>query len=56
MNVGCESCHGPGSQHIMTMAMADEDEEVADKKISKSVGCVQCHNPHTSYRKLYGKK
>ena len=56
VNVGCESCHGPGSKHIMTMAMAEEGEEVAEKFISKSVGCTQCHNPHISYKKLYGKK
>ncbi|MHC4471516.1 MAG: multiheme c-type cytochrome [Planctomycetota bacterium] len=54
-NVGCESCHGPGSLHITTMVMA-EDEKVDDMKISKSVGCVQCHNPHDSHKKRYGKK
>ena len=56
VNVGCESCHGPGSAHIMLMAMAEEGEKIADMKISKSVGCTQCHNPHISYKKLYGKK
>ncbi len=55
-NVGCEACHGPGSLHIMTMAMADEGEEIADKKIGKGAGCTQCHNPHVSYKKLYGGK
>ena len=54
--VGCEACHGPGSLHIMTMAMAEEGEEIADKKIGKSAECITCHNPHISYKKLYGKK
>jgi len=53
--VGCESCHGAGSAHVKAMLTAMMDEtEVTDKKISKSVGCVQCHNPHISYKKLYG--
>ena len=54
-NVGCESCHGAGSLHkgVMLQAMMEETE-VTDKLISKSVGCVQCHNPHISYKKLYG--
>ena len=55
-NVGCESCHGAGSVHMKTMMMAQmNDETVEDKKISKSVGCAQCHNPHISYKKKYGK-
>ncbi len=57
VNVGCESCHGPGSLHFETMfAAMDEDTPPADKKISKSVGCTQCHNPHISYKKKYGGK
>ena len=54
-NVGCESCHGAGSDHVKAQlnAMMTE-EEVTDQKISKSVGCTQCHNPHISYKKLYG--
>mgnify|MGYP003573726611 FL=1 len=56
VNVGCESCHGAGSVHMKTMMMAQmNDETPEDKKISKSVGCVQCHNPHISYKKKYGK-
>jgi len=55
-NVGCESCHGAGSLHKAAMLKAMATEEVPeDKQISKSVGCVQCHNPHISYKKLYGK-
>jgi hypothetical protein len=55
-HVGCESCHGAGSQHkaIMFAAM-DSDEVPTEKKISKSVGCAGCHNPHISYKKKYGK-
>ena len=55
MNVGCESCHGAGGNHNKTMLAAMMDEtEVTDKHISKSVGCVQCHNPHIQYGKIYG--
>jgi len=55
-HVGCESCHGAGSIHnkVMLEAMAT-DEVPEDKKISKSVGCSGCHNPHISYKKKYGK-
>ena len=56
-NVGCESCHGPAGRHVETMIKAMMTEEtVEEKHISKSVGCVQCHNPHISYKKLYGKR
>ncbi len=55
VNVGCESCHGAGGTHVDTMLAAMMDEtEVTDKHISRSISCVQCHNPHISYKKLYG--
>ena len=54
--VGCESCHGAGSLHQKAMLAAMATDEVPeDKKISRSVGCVGCHNPHISYKKKYGK-
>ncbi len=57
VNVGCESCHGPASLHVKTMLAAMMDEtEVTDKHISKSVGCIRCHNPHIQYGKIYGGK
>ena len=56
-HVGCESCHGAGSNHQKAMLMAMQtDETPEEKKISKNVGCAGCHNPHISYKKLYGKK
>ena len=56
-NVGCESCHGAGSAHVkVQLAAMMEDAEVKEMHISKNVGCVQCHNPHINYKKLYGKK
>ncbi|MHC4473678.1 MAG: cytochrome c family protein [Planctomycetota bacterium] len=56
-NVGCESCHGPGSLHFQLMfENIGEDTLPEDKKIGKSVGCTDCHNPHISYKKKYGKK
>jgi len=56
-NVGCESCHGAASIHVKTMltAMLEDDAEVTEKHISKGSGCAACHNPHISYKKLYGK-
>ena len=54
-NVGCESCHGAGSIHVKTMLTAMmEETEVTDKHISRNISCVQCHNPHINYKKLYG--
>ena len=55
--VGCEACHGPGRVHIDTMIKAKlEEREVEDKKILLSVRCDTCHNPHLSYRKMYGSR
>jgi len=55
-HVGCEACHGAGSQHQAAMLAAMASEVVPeDKKISRNVGCVGCHNPHINYKKLYGK-
>ncbi len=55
--VGCEACHGAGGDHMKVMvAAAAAEEPVADKKISRDTGCKDCHNPHISYKKLYGAK
>lgn len=55
-NTGCESCHGPGSEHIN--AVMDAPETGAwDTKISKipQNKCVKCHNPHISQKKRVAK-
>jgi len=39
-NVGCENCHGPGSEHIRTLGVAKTTEP-------KSV-CLDCHTPEHS--------
>jgi hypothetical protein len=39
-NVGCENCHGPGSEHIRTLGEAKTTEP-------KSV-CLDCHTPEHS--------
>jgi len=39
-NVGCENCHGPGSEHIRTLGTAKTTEP-------KSV-CLDCHTPEAS--------
>ncbi|KPJ66844.1 MAG: hypothetical protein AMJ43_06725 [Coxiella sp. DG_40] len=39
-DVGCESCHGPGSEHIRTLGVAVTTEPMLD--------CVDCHTPEQS--------
>jgi hypothetical protein len=49
-NVGCESCHGPGSVHV-----ADTDAE-ASKNVRREVPeavCKRCHNAEHSDRFEY---
>lgn len=41
-NVGCESCHGPGSAHA---ASQDEADILTFPKITDAVVCGQCHGP-----------
>ncbi len=42
-NVGCESCHGPGSEHV---ASGGDSDAIAGKgKISMKETCEKCHNP-----------
>jgi hypothetical protein len=49
-DVGCESCHGPGSLHA-------EDQDVAEaKNVTRDTAeavCKQCHNPEHSDRFVY---
>ena len=43
VNVGCESCHGPGSLHI-----AQAGKGPIKRKVSAE-DCTQCHHPpHTN--------
>ena len=39
-NVGCENCHGPGSEHIRTLGKAKTTEPKS--------ACFDCHTPETS--------
>lgn len=39
-NVGCENCHGPGSEHIRTQGVTKTTEPRSD--------CTDCHTPETS--------
>jgi hypothetical protein len=39
-DVGCEVCHGPGSEHIKTLGKAATTEPKKD--------CVECHTPENS--------
>jgi hypothetical protein len=39
-NVGCENCHGPGSEHIRTLGEAETAEPRLD--------CTDCHTPEES--------
>jgi hypothetical protein len=40
INVGCENCHGPGSQHILTAG--------ATKSTEPKSTCIDCHTPEHS--------
>ncbi len=39
-NVGCENCHGPGSEHIMTAGQTELTEPKS--------ACIDCHTPDHS--------
>ena len=41
VNVGCESCHGPGAAHT-------KDPEVGIRRIAPESTCVECHNTQHS--------
>ncbi len=45
MGTGCESCHGPDSEHL---ASDRKDKEQKRATINKSPGdaCAKCHTPH----------
>jgi len=50
-NVGCESCHGPGSKHAAAMdeikKAGGEATDDAKALITKTpTTCSNCHNPH----------
>jgi hypothetical protein len=39
-NVGCENCHGPGSEHVTTLGATETDGPI--------MVCVDCHTPEHS--------
>ncbi len=48
-NVGCESCHGPGSEHIAGGGDASKIVNPADLNFERKMEvCGQCHNRGTS--------
>lgn len=54
VGVQCESCHGPGGNHVKARMAAEDDEEVADTEIVKAppaATCKTCHNEESpSYK------
>ncbi|MDP6381245.1 MAG: cytochrome c family protein [Phycisphaerae bacterium] len=50
-NVGCESCHGPGSEHVAAAKKAPK-KGAWEKKVNKVPHntCVKCHNPHVNQK------
>lgn len=59
LNVQCEACHGPGSNHVEAAKaiMKDKRKEFkADEQtfiIRKTTACTNCHNPHESFAEKY---
>lgn len=47
VNVQCESCHGPGSEHIK----APKDQKKAAINKGDGSACLTCHNPHVKFGK-----
>lgn len=57
LNVGCENCHGPGSEHVKLIN--EGDEEAANKLMrvtreqARDSGCYKCHDldnsPHFDF-------
>lgn len=44
VNVSCESCHGPGSEHVRLRSVAAPGQEIALKLRAVGAGqCTQCH-------------
>ena len=50
-NVGCESCHGPGSAHVEVAKDAPKSGKWDTKtnKVPQNT-CVNCHNPHINQK------
>ena len=46
-NVGCESCHGPGSKHTVAPVGSDGEPQHIEDGAGKDV-CMQCHVPEHS--------
>ncbi|MFH1726307.1 MAG: multiheme c-type cytochrome [Elusimicrobiota bacterium] len=44
LNVQCESCHGPGSDHFKA-PMTQKKETI----VRATTACAGCHNPHKSF-------
>lgn len=45
VNVSCESCHGPGSEHVRLRSTASPGEEITLKLRAVGAGqCIQCHH------------
>ena len=53
-NVGCESCHGPGSLHIPAALNVLNTSVAWEKKIDKVPQnvCVACHNSHVNRKEM----
>jgi predicted CXXCH cytochrome family protein len=43
-NVGCERCHGPGSEHIAHPSRANILNPAAMDNVASSDTCIQCHS------------
>lgn len=61
LNVSCEMCHGPGSEHA-AFAKENKDKVKTDEAVKKELtskiekhltnACIRCHNPHESHKEM----
>lgn len=53
-DVGCEACHGPGSEYMAMKTMKDKDASIAaGLMLPDEQWCRRCHNPNNPNHKTF---